>query len=86
MSDFQCDSLFSLEDEDASQLFITQTPSSKNFMDKDNDDSDENSTEIMQFGINGTDFKSLVVLLVTKMPQYSDISDEETDFRMDDSR
>ena len=80
MSDFQSDSLFSLEGDDASQLFITKIPRNEKMEEINQEESGENSTQIMQFGIKENDFESLCISLISKLPHYLDISDDELDF------
>ena len=70
--------LFSLEDEDCSQLFITQQPSQKivNMLDKSDENNDSGNETFL--GLSADDFKSPCSSLVTKSVlsnDYSDISD-----------
>ena len=63
--------VFSLEEDDARELFITQTP-------KENDGNDLEEDNF-QFGINKSDFASPCVSVVdaVKSNQYSDISEDD---------
>ena len=68
----------SLEDEDVSELFITQESSKINQeIDEKNEESDDNF-----LGLLTDDFQSPCVSLVNcdNKPHYSDISDDENDF------
>ena len=73
-------SCFSLEDDDCSQLFITQSSNNSNKV-IGREDSDEESVFGGSFlGIKGTDFASPNVSVLGMPSCYSDISDPEEDF------
>ena len=64
--------VFSLEDDEARDLFITQTPKEDNLDVLDNGN--------FQFGVDKNDFQSPCVSIVDKcVPHYSDISEDEFD-------
>ena len=72
------DDLFSLEDDDVSQMFITQEgkePISE-LLDKSNDDVDVDKNIFL--GSKVTNFQMLAMSFVQKrnLPEYSDISDD----------
>ena len=70
------DQVFSLEDDDYGDLFITQTPSQVNNF---NIDLDKSEDELLCIGDNETKLESKGVSIVKPLqdPQYSDISDTE---------
>ena len=73
------DELFSLEDEDISQMFITQESKNHNsgFLDKSGEEEDGESGLFM--GVKPTDFKSpcTTVTYNQNSQKYSDISDDD---------
>ena len=76
--------LFSLEDDEFSELFITQEPSVNNHEDEDKDQESIEMDNNFQFGKASNDFSSPCVSLVRRnmpeLPHYSDISDDENVF------
>ena len=68
--------LFSLEDDDANELFITQTPRESLLDQLELTQSDGNNSIL---GVCGSDFQSPCTSLVTlqQAPMYEDISDDE---------
>ena len=77
--------VFSLEDEDASALFITQESSGINQLDM----TKNSENEELFCGVEESDFASLCVSMVgiqSKLPQYLDISDDENEFETTEIR
>ena len=77
--------MFSLEDEDASALFITQESSGISQLDL----SKNSENEELFCGVEEGDFSSPCVSMVgaqPKLPQYSDISEDENDFETTEIR
>ena len=75
------DAMFSLEeDEDVSELFITQTPR----INEEKSEISDESSSCGILGVNGFDFStpcsSVINDTTSKSSQYSDISDVEDDF------
>ena len=70
------DSVFSLEEDDCSQLFLTQTP---------RQEQSENVSD-RQFWVATNDFASPCVSLTGYQPQFSDISEDEFDIGKENNR
>ena len=75
--------MFSLEDDECNDLFITQTPYEK--LDLTQNDGGETSKSGC-LGLASDDFKSPCSSILLSQPQYSDISDDDVmDFETVDS-
>ena len=74
--------VFSLEDDDYSELFITQESRKSENNDEKSGDFKGNVVEGMQFGIAEDDFQSSCQSMISDLnnPMYSDISDDENIF------
>ena len=69
--------IFSLEDDDCIQLFITQlSQNDSGFINCANDSNNQDKSEKF-IGLNPTDFTSLVTSLLHRDSVYSDISDDD---------
>ena len=74
--------LFSLEDDDCSELFIKQESRKSENNDEKSGNFNWNVVEGMQFGIAEDDFQSSCQSVISGLnnPMYSDISDDEDIF------
>ena len=79
MSDYYNDSVFSLENDDASQLFITQSSNNDNRGDESEEDMDTGVLSSTFLGVAPTDFQSPCVSLIAHNGNYSDISEPEAE-------